>query len=361
MPFSDLDIFPKVCEDHSRKTTFSGTISVICMGLMAYLLVFQTLAYLATPAKQRLGVDQKPLPSYSNGTLDWNSIPKLNIYLDIEFPNLPCPAIDFQVLDAFKEKQLNSFSKVKLKRLDKNGNIIKTKKTPPENNGECGSCYGMKSGCCNTCKDVKRAFKEKGRPIPPLSTIKQCKQDVVSYANIKDEKCHIYGTVVVPSTHGTILFATGDSCDDEKNTSVALGISMDDFNLTHKINAFYMGDNKLGDHPLDGVAKIQGEKGRYKGLYYINTLREKKGGNQLYRMTVTHYDRYRAQLAGKFPGIFFHYDVSPIIVEYKSDVSLLHFLVDLMAILGGIYSLGSLLDHLSLITVKQIATKIDFK
>ena len=359
MSFKDLDIFPKVCEDHSRRTTFSGTISLICMGLMGYLLAFQTIAYLATPAKQRLGVDQRPLPTYPNGTLDWYSIPKLNIYLDIEFPNLPCPVIDFQVLDSFKQKQLNAFSKLKLKRFDKNGNQIKSKKQAPPNNGECGSCYGMKSGCCNTCKDVKHAFKEKGRPVPPLSTIKQCKDDVISYANIKDEKCRITGTVVVPSTQGTVIIATGDSMDDQKNTSQALGISMDDVNLTHTIHQCYLGNNDRGDHPLDEITKVQHQVGRYKGLYFINTLREKTAGSEVYRITASHYDRYRASTTGKFPGLFIHYDVSPIIVEYKSDISFLHFLVDLMAILGGIYSLGSLLDHLSLITVKKIATQID--
>jgi hypothetical protein len=346
MSFKDLDIFPKVYEDHSKKTTFSGTVTVVCIAIMTYLLVFQTIGYLATPARQRLGVDQRPLPTFENGTLDWDRIQRVVIHIDIEFPSLPCPVIDFQVLDAFKDKQLSSFTKLKLKRIGKDGKIIKLKKNETDQSTTCGSCYGMKSGCCNTCKDVKNAFKAKGRPIPPLSTIRQCKDDVISFQNIKDEKCHMYGTITVPSTRSTLVISTGDSFDDEKNSSSALGIGMDDFNLTHKINTLYV-ENKYGDKPLDGLIKVQESRGRYKGIYYLRTLREKKSSSQVYRITATHYDRYRDSATEKFPGIYFHFDISPIIVEYKKDVSVLHFIVDLMAILGGIYSLGSLLDHVS--------------
>ena len=358
MPFKDLDIFPKVCEDHSRKTTFSGTVTVVCVIIMSYLLVFQTIGYLATPAKQRLGVDQKPLPTFEDGTLDWDSITRVNIHIDIDFPSLPCPVIDFQVLDAFKDRQLNSFTKLKMKRIGKDGKIIKSKKNENSQNNVCGSCYGMKSGCCNTCKDVKNAFKAKGRPIPPLSTIKQCKEDVISYQNIKDEKCRIYGTITVPSTRSTLVISTGDSVDDGKNSSQALGIGMDDFNMTHTINTLFVEDEN-GDKPLDGLKMVQDKVGRYKGVYYLRTLREKRGSSQVYRVTATHYDRYREATTGKFPGLFFHFDISPIIVEYKKDISFLHFLVELMAILGGVYSLGSLLDHVSLITIKKVATQIE--
>jgi hypothetical protein len=79
-------------------------------------------------------------------------------------------------------------------------------------------------------------------------------------------------------------------------------------------------------------------------LYFASTIREKTGDGEVWRTRIHHYDRYREGTSGKFPGIFLFYDFAPIIVEWKRDVSLLHFLVNLMAIIGGIYSLGLLID-----------------
>ncbi|EAY07130.1 hypothetical protein TVAG_342940 [Trichomonas vaginalis G3] len=358
MPLKDFDFFPKVFEDHSRKTDFSGTVTVVCLAIMSYLLVFQTLGFIASPPKQKLVVDQAKLPVNEDNVLDWPFVPKLQIYIDIEFPSLPCPVIDFQVLDRFEEIQSDSFSKVKLKRIGPDGKIIKNKKT--EKPEVCGSCYGAASGCCNTCKDVKNAFKKKGRVPPSLSTIRQCRDAVIDYNHIRNESCHVYGTVIVPPTHGTIVMNSGDSYGAQMNTTTSsLGISIDDFNFTHKINDIYIGENDLGDHPLKGIKKVQKEVGRYKGLYFIRTLREQKGSLQVYRATSSHYDRYREGTTGKFPGLYFNYDVSPIIVMYKRDTTVLNFVIELMAILGGIYSLGSLLDHLSLITIKRQAASIE--
>ena len=39
---------------------------------------------------------------------------------------------------------------------------------------DCGSCYGAESGCCNTCEDVRAAYKEKNWSFNEAS-ITQCK------------------------------------------------------------------------------------------------------------------------------------------------------------------------------------------
>uniref|UniRef100_A0A6B2LSY9 Endoplasmic reticulum vesicle transporter C-terminal domain-containing protein n=1 Tax=Arcella intermedia TaxID=1963864 RepID=A0A6B2LSY9_9EUKA len=45
------------------------------------------------------------------------------------------------------------------------------------------------------------------------------------------------------------------------------------------------------------------------------------------------------------PGFFIMYELSPIMVEYsESSRSFLHFLVNLCAIVGGVYTVASLID-----------------
>ena len=42
---------------------------------------------------------------------------------------------------------------------------------------ECGSCYGAKNGCCNTCEDVRAAYEAKGW-VFNAALILQCLQGI---------------------------------------------------------------------------------------------------------------------------------------------------------------------------------------
>lgn len=349
MPFKDFDIFPKMREDYSRQRTTSGILTLFCVIVMGGLFVTSFLSYITTPPKQRLRVDDSPLPMTENSVLDFANLPKIKIHFDIFLPSLPCAFVNFGVIDDFKEIHTDTHTKVKLRRFDKSGNPIPKQKSDSSDPVVCGSCYGAASGCCNTCKEVKRAFKAKGRAPPPLSTIAQCKGKELEYERIKDEKCRIYGTVTAPPTSGVFYIAPGDTYGGKSShieDYLAMGLTVDDFNMTHRIDSFFIGETDPGDKVLTGVTKSQNAKGRMKSLYFVRAVREKLQGEELYRTSVTHYERFREGSSGKFPGIFFHYDVSPIIVEYKRDVSFLHFLVDLMAIIGGVFSLGIFVDHM---------------
>jgi hypothetical protein len=196
---------------------------------------------------------------------------------------------------------------------------------------------------------VKRAFKAKGRPPPPLSTIVQCRDKAIEYATIKNEKCQLHGTVEVPRIKGVLIIAPGDVYGARAQHIAdyeSMGLTIDDFNLSHTVNAFFIGKNDPGDGGISGVSKTQLEKGRYKALYFAGAIREITGGGEVFRTRIHHYERYREGTSAKFPGIFFFYDLSPVIVEWKRDVTFLRFLVNLMAVLGGIYSIGAFVDHI---------------
>lgn len=55
----------------------------------------------------------------------------------------------------------------------------------------------------------------------------------------------------------------------------------------------------------------------------------------------------RTQCRVRLPGIFFHFDISPIKVQFKEERrSFAHFLTQLCAIIGGVYTVSSLIDKL---------------
>jgi hypothetical protein len=348
MKLEDFDIFPKIQEDQIRQTAQSGSLTIICIVVMSYLALVQSWQFFATPPRQRLRVDETPLATTAGGILDRGRLRKIQINFDLTLPSLPCAFVNFGALDTFKEMHNEAFAQVKLRRLDRAGNVIKSKNKALVAVSECGSCYGASGGCCNTCKDVKKAFKAKGRAPPPLSTIEQCKGKELEYEVIKNEQCRIYGTLTVPPVTGLFYIAPGDTYGARARhveDYLAMNLTVDDFNLSHRIASFYVGESGQDEKILDNTVCVQKEKGRLKSLYFIRSIREKVRSSDIYRSTVQHYDRYREGSSGKFPGIFFYYSTAPIVVEYKRDVSFLHFVVDLMAILGGIFSLGVLVDH----------------
>ena len=348
MKFTDFDIFPKFNEEYSHRTTSSGVITMICLSFMFILAGFQFIQYLII-SPQRLSVDQTPLPVKGNNVLDIENLPKLEIHFDIILHSMPCAFVNFGVLTEHKEENDNYFARVKLKRYSKDDVYIKDQEQKTQPAQGCGSCYGMKSGCCNTCKEVKDAFKEKGRVMPPASTIEQCRNQGIEYYTIKDEKCRINGTIIVPPDAGSFFISPADSYGERQKfiaDYLSMGVTLDDFNLSHTIKSLYVG-NTRSFSSIKNLTKIQKRHSRYKGMYFIRAIKNRKPHFYNYITSVTHYDRYREGQSAKFPGLYFHYKVSPIVVEYKRDVSFLHFLVELMAILGGVFALGSLIDRLT--------------
>jgi hypothetical protein len=179
--------------------------------------------------------------------------------------------------------------------------------------------------------------------------IEQCRGREIEYQTIKNEQCWVYGTVVALPIGGALYIAPGDTYGARKRhvaDYLAMNLTINDFNLSHSIGSFFIGETDPDDHPIGDDFVIQEEIGRLKATYYVRTIRETTRAGDIYRTNIRRYIRYRHGHTEKFPGIFFMYDVSPVIVEYKKDVSVLHFLVNLMAILGGIYSIGTFLDHL---------------
>ncbi|OHT06565.1 endoplasmic reticulum-Golgi intermediate compartment protein 3-like [Tritrichomonas foetus] len=345
MRFTDLDIFPKLRNDYSRQATTGGFITLTSILIMIALFISHVISFFTTPLPQRIRIDESPLPTTEGNILDIPNQPKLHFYIDIELTHMPCPFVDFGVIDTNKEIHSQAFSKVKLTPLDSHGNKIKRNPKPLVSIPNCGSCYGAASGCCNTCKEVKRAFKAKGRVPPPLSTIDQCKNAISDFK--LDEKCHLKGVVEVPPASGIVFISPGDSYTERSQhvaDYLAMNMTINDFNMSHIIHHFSIENEESG--PLDSISKVQKAKGRMKSMYFVRAIKEVVGKGNHYRMGVTHYERFRQGKSGKFPSIYFYYDVAPIVVEHKRDVSVLHFLVDLMAVLGGIFSLATMIEHI---------------
>ena len=135
---------------------------------------------------------------------------------------------------------------------------------------------------------------------------------------------------------------------------------LDTTNLEHQINELYFGEN-LHKNKRGRINKFL-----FKNLQ--NTLRNKKRVNDKNLMVYQYYlkivpAKYRfldgsesnkyqytansfADLAyNGLPSLFFKYDLSPITIEYKyTRMSFLTFLINIFAILGGIFTIAGIID-----------------
>ena len=60
------------------------------------------------------------------------------------------------------------------------------------------------------------------------------------------------------------------------------------------------------------------------------------------------------------PGVFFYYDLSPIKVMFKEDkIVFLHFVTNVCAIVGGVFTVSGIIDGLVFHTSKLIKKKME--
>ncbi|GKF03891.1 endoplasmic reticulum-Golgi intermediate compartment protein 3, partial [Tanacetum coccineum] len=110
--------------------------------------------------------------------------------------------------------------------------------------------------CCNSCEDVREAYRAKGWALSDPDSIDQCKREGF-LQSIKDEAgegCNIYGFLDVNKVAGNFHFAPGKSFR-ESNIHVhdLAAFHKDSFNVSHKINRIAYGEYFPGVvNPLDG-------------------------------------------------------------------------------------------------------------
>ncbi|XP_058096764.1 uncharacterized protein LOC131242253 isoform X3 [Magnolia sinica] len=351
----NLDAYPKINEDFYSRTLSGGIITVVSSIVMLLLFISELRLYLLAVTETKLVVDT------SRGET-------LRINFDVTFPALPCSILSLDAMDISGEQHLDVRHDIIKKRIDANGNDIEARpdgigapkiEKPLQRHGGrlehnetyCGSCYGAEvfdEDCCNSCEEVREAYRKKGWGLSNPDLIDQCKREGF-LQRIKDEEgegCNIYGFLEVNKVAGNFHFAPGKSFQ-QSNIHVhdLLAFQKDSFNISHTINKLSFGAHFPGVvNPLDGVQWVQ--KTPY-GMYqyfikvvptvYTDISRHTIQSNQF--SVTEHFRGAELGLVQALPGVFFFYDLSPIKVTFiEQHVSFLHFLTNVCAIVGGFIS-----------------------
>lgn len=366
-----LDAFAKTVEDARVKTASGGLITMVCVLIVMFLIRNEYYDYTSVVVRPELAVNR-----------DVNK--KLDINLDITFPDIPCGVLTLDILDLTGDLHLDLFaSGFDIFRVLPLGEEImddlpilsgmekfdeKCKgltEAEAQNNAKCGSCYGAldqsnNQHCCNTCESVRLAYATKQWGFYDGSDITQCEEEgyvtKMKERILQNEGCRIKGSAKINRISGNLHFAPGTQFSVRGRHSHDLSLwkkYQDKFSLNHKINHFSFGedpgsllsiaspeeeDQTPSIHPLDGYTFNIGKKDHV-ALYYLSVvstrvefLEGRKPPVDTNQFSAITHDRpilggrdddhqNTLHAQGGVPGAFFHFDISPMKIINREEYS----------------------------------------
>ncbi|XP_042514902.1 endoplasmic reticulum-Golgi intermediate compartment protein 3-like [Macadamia integrifolia] len=356
----NLDAYPKINEDFYARTLSGGVITLVSAFFMLLLFLSELRIYLHTVTETKLTVDT------SRGET-------LRVNFDVTFPALACSLLSVDAMDISGEQHYDIKHDIIKKRIDHVGNVIESRsdgigapkiERPLQRHGGrldhnetyCGSCFGAEvadDDCCNSCEEVREAYRKKGWALTNTDLIDQCKREgfVQKIKEEEGEGCNIHGFVEVNKVAGNFHFAPGKSFHlSNIHVLDLLAVQAENYNISHKINHLSFGEEIPGIvNPLDGVSWTQPtSSGMYQ--YFIKivpTIYTNRRGRRINsnQFSVTEHFRSADGYPQSLPGVFFFYDFNPIKVTFTEEKeSLLQFLTNICAIVGGVFTVSGIVD-----------------
>ena len=284
-----------------RVYTLSGAIlSVVTLMLIVYLLVSEVYFNFQLTLQERVHVNA----TSSRG---------LEIEFDISLPEVPCSKLEIDASDPMGQPQslhLDQYHHVWKHRIKMKedgtrqliglreklelGSTLKSEQDLVEvaeedgklksveepggdestgEEGKCGSCYGAgeEGECCNSCEDVRRAYKTKGWVLrDEYNTVEQCKGESAKESD--GEGCNVHGVVALSTGGGNLHLAPGRGAAMGGMTILdVLMQTFQEWNVSHTIHKLRFGpEYPAAVYQLDGLTRsIQDTYGMYQYYFQV--------------------------------------------------------------------------------------------
>lgn len=353
----------KVPEDLRTQSTVGGTVSLISLILITVLFLSELNSFL-TPIRT------------STLSVDTGRDETLPIHLDVDFPHINCEVLGVDALDASGTMRLEISNNLFKTAIDPHGRAIVNQQpsrlvrqhlnasssspSPSPWPNACGSCMGAggPSECCNTCESVRKAYEKRGWLLTKLSAVPQCAREKVTSltpgAFDPTHGCNIRGDIQISKVAGRIHITPGHSFSFAGHTMHDYSALRDKpLDLSHTIRQLSFGRAYPGQaNSLDGTTRHARDSNERIGQheYFIRvvpTTYEYSFGSSMRtnQYSQTYFFKHSDPSKGgqHIPGLFFNYDLSPIHVHVsESRPSFFHFLVQLCAIIGGVFTVANM-------------------
>lgn len=333
-----FDLYRKVPRDLTEPTLSGALVSCCTVSLAIYLFVTELLVFVETRWDSEMFIDESKTEE------------KLQINLDITMPAMPCELLSFDAQDVMGSHEVDAHGNLYKERLTSKGDVIAKEEMK-------GSHYGASS-------TLTRHF-----------SFNYDNQDVDRIRKMihSGEGCRVAGYVKVNKVPGNVHLSTyshsylfGSLYQETKN-----------MNISHRINHISFGvDEDIGyikTHfkdtgivsPLDGVKQVVTERKAANSIdsaiyeYYTKVVPTtyiplERPPLHVYQFTANSNKIVNQQM----PSLYLRYDFSPVTVRYtEAKESTSHFLVQICAVIGGVFTMAGIFDSLVHKSIVNFAKK----
>ena len=281
-------MFTKVDTEYTVRTERGGIASLIAYGLIALLVLAETINWVNVNYNQS---------TVEHITVDTSLGKRMRVNLDITFPALHCEDLHVDIMDVAGDSQLDVEDTMVKKRLNRHGKlmgkeeIVESNKHQQKHNKKaqvmkeplpddyCGPCYGAhetEGQCCNTCDELMDAYRNKRwRTELVVQTAEQCiregRDKVTPKKMRRGEGCNLQGYFMVNRVGGNFHIAMGEGIErDGRHIHTFNPEDTHNFNASHVINHLSFGPGEEEDAELtslNGVSKIVTKEFGTTGLF----------------------------------------------------------------------------------------------
>jgi len=315
-----FDVYRDIPKDLTEQTISGAIVSIICALFITYLFAAETMSYLTPELSSQFYVDSHI------DTGNYHAMLQINI--NISLPSCPCAVISVDAQDVMGGHIVDVGGELRKIRLDRYGRPL---------------------------------LDSKGVPLPSEG-------NGVDPSLQKGEGCNIYGYMIVKRVPGNFHVSAHAHAN-----LLTLFFADKPMNLSHVIHNLSFGDrqetefyfDEAGINPLKNSQKIVYELNANEAKsyeYYVKIVPmtyQKLDGNILDSFQ---YVANSNDILGRYaiPAIYFRYDMSPISVKFiKKNKALSHFLVQLCAIIGGVFTVLGLFSAIVNSSLRQIMKKAE--
>jgi len=336
--FKSFDLYRKVPRDLSEPTVSGAIVSCLTVALALYLFGSELVVFLQRRWESEMFIAESKTEE------------KLQINLDVTLPSMPCELLSFDAQDVMGSHEVDAHGNLYKERLTSKGDVIAREEMKGSNHGASAT--------------LTRHF-----------SFNYDNQDVDRIRKMihSGEGCHVAGFVKVNKVPGNVHLSTyshaylfGSLYQDAKNINISHQINHISFGIETDISYVKRHFRDTGIvSPLDGVMQVATEREGGTGIdaaifeYYTKVvpttyLPLDRAPLHVYQFTANSNKIVNQQM----PSLYLRYDFSPVTVQYtETRETFSHFVVQICAVVGGVFTVAGLLDSVLHKSIVHIAKK----
>lgn len=333
-----FDLYRKVPRDLTEPTLSGAAVSCCTVTLAAYLFFSELAVFMRVTWESDMFIDESRTEE------------KLQINLNVTLPSMPCELLSFDAQDVMGSHEVDAHGHLYKDRLTSKGDVIATEE--------------MKSSHYGASSTLTRHF-----------SFSYDNQDVDRIRKMinSGEGCRVAGYVKVNKVPGNVHLSTyshsylfGSLYQETRNINISHYVNHISFGVDTDIGYVKRNFQDTGIvSPLDGVEQIVTEKKGGSGIetaifeYYTKVVPTTyrpldKPPVHVYQFTANSNKIVNQQM----PSLYLRYDFSPVTVRYtEKREATSHFLVQVCAVIGGVFTVAGLLDSVLHKSIVALAKK----